>query len=468
MPVRGAVKRIDGSNFWGTLLRVTIVGAGRVGLTTALAFEHLGHEVMCVDNKTDVVDSLERKVVPFHDPALDGLLASTQMRVLSEITAEAASADVVMMCVQTPGLEDGHADLSRVHSVARGVAEVVPEGADIVLAIKSTTPPGTADGVRELVAGVLSERGAKATVRIATNPEFLRQGSALPDTLYPDRVVVGVDDEVAGERMRALYARMIDQSFEGPASAPRSSDISPIWISTKLVNAELIKYGSNAFLATKLTFVNELARLAHSLGGDITDVTYGVGLDPRIGSQYMQAGPGFGGPCLGKDTKALAAVGDDVHEETPLLDAVSVSNEIQRRRIVDRLEETLGSVRGKTIGVLGLSFKAGTDDVTDSPAIGVAAVLLERGATVRAFDPAAEERAQAVHPELAIAYNDHLDAMTDGCDALVLMTDWPEFRHVKWDEIAGRTAGRLVVDSRNFLDRAAVEAAGFTYVGLGR
>lgn len=449
-------------------MRVTIVGAGRVGLTTALALEHLGHEITCVDTTAFVVDSLCRKAMPFHDPALDGLLSSSEMRVLSELTSEAASADVVMICVQTPGLEDGHANLSRVHSVAQQVAELVSDGADAVLAIKSTTPPGTADGVRKLVAEGLQERGSTAMVRIASNPEFLRQGSALADTLYPDRIVVGVDDEVASERMRELYGRIIDQSFEGPDTAPRPAGVSATWISTTPVNAELIKYGSNAFLATKLTFINELARLAHSLGGDITDVTYGVGLDPRIGSQYMQAGPGFGGPCLGKDTKALAAVGDDVNEDTPLLDAVSVSNEIQRRRIVDRLEEALGTVQGKTVGVLGLSFKAGTDDVTDSPAMGVATVLLERGAVVRAFDPAAEERAKATHPDLAIAYNDHADEMTDGCDALVLMTDWPEFLKIDWTDIARRTAGKLVVDSRNFLEREAVEVAGFTYVGLGR
>lgn len=415
-----------------------------------------------------VVDSLCRKVVPFHDPALDGLLASSEMRVLSELTAEAACADVVMISVPTPGLEDGHANLSAVHAVARQVAALVADGSDVVLAIKSTTPPGTADGVRELVSGVLRERGAMATLRIATNPEFLRQGSALSDTLYPERIVVGVEDDVASERMRELYSGIIDQSFDAPASAPRPGEVSPIWISTRLVNAELIKYGSNAFLATKLTFVNELARLAHSLGGDITDVTYGVGLDPRIGSQYMQAGPGFGGPCLGKDTKALAAVGDDAGEETPLLDAVSISNEIQRRRIVDRLEEKLGSVRGSTVGLLGLSFKAGTDDVSDSPAIGVAAVLLERGAAVRAFDPAGEDRAKKAHPELDIAYNDRADGMADGCDALVLMTDWPEFLRIDWGDFARRTRGKLVVDSRNFLDREAVEAAGFTYVGLGR
>jgi UDPglucose 6-dehydrogenase len=449
-------------------LRITIVGAGRVGLTTALAFEHLGHEVTCVDTSAYVVDSLCRKKTPFHDPALDGLLAGSQMRVLSELTADAASAEVVMITVPTPGLADGHADLSMVHAVSRKVAEVVRDGADVVLAIKSTTPPGTADGVRELVACELKKRGARAMVRIASNPEFLRQGSALADTLYPDRMVVGVYDAEAGERMRTLYERIIDQSFEPPASAPRPAEIAPVWISTKPVNAELIKYGSNAFLATKVAFVNELARLSQALAGDIRDVTYGVGLDPRIGSQYLQAGPGFGGPCLGKDTKALAAVGSDAGEQTPVLDGVTASNAIQRQRIVERLEEALGSVEGATIGLLGLSFKAGTDDVTESPAVDVAAQLLARGAKVQAYDPAGEELAQRMHPELGIVYNDHAYNAADGCDALVLMTDWPEFKEIDWRDFARRAKGTLVLDARNYLDGSEVEAAGFRYVGLGR
>lgn len=449
-------------------MHVTIVGAGRVGLTTALALEYLGHEITCVDSSRRVVAALCRRETPFHDPALNGLLAASKMRILPELTPESASADVVMITVPTPGLDDGSANLTYVNAVSGRVAELVEDGGDVVLAIKSTTPPGTADTVRISVADIIEQRGASATVRIASNPEFLRQGSALPDTLYPDRIVVGVDDEVAGERLRELYARIIDQSFDGPSGAPRTASVAPMWIATRPVNAELIKYGSNAFLATKITFVNELARLAHSLGGDITDVTYGVGLDPRIGSQYMQAGPGFGGPCLGKDTRALASVGADVGEETPLLDAVSVSNAIQRRRIVERLEETLGPVKGTTVGLLGLSFKAGTDDITDSPAVGVASLLLERGANVRAYDPAAEERAKESHPEMAIDYNDHVDETPEGCDALVLMTDWPEFLHLDWEHFASRAKGRLVVDSRNFLDRQVVEAAGFKYVGLGR
>ena len=234
------------------------------------------------------------------------------------------------------------------------------------------------------------------------------------------------------------------------------------------MNAELIKYGSNAFLATKLTFVNEIARLAQSLGGDIRDVVEGIGLDPRIGSQYMQPGPGYGGPCLGKDTRALAAVGADCGEETPLLESVSKSNAIQRRHVVDRLEGVLGSLDGATVGLLGLSFKAGTDDVTDSAALDVAALLLERGAIVRAYDPAGEERAKACHPDMAIEYNERPDEMSDGCDALVLMTDWPEFRELDWVHLATRTKQRLVVDARNWLDQEAVEAAGFRYLGLGR
>ena len=315
---------------------------------------------------------------------------------------------------------------------------------------------------------MLAKRGVEATIRVVSNPEFMRQGSALTDTLYPDRVVVGVDDDSVHERMHELYASIVEQSFDAPAGLERPPNVDVTWVRTAPVNAELIKYGSNAFLATKLTFVNEIARLARSLGGDIRDVVKGIGLDPRIGSQYMQPGPGYGGPCLGKDTRALAAVGADFGEETPLLEAVSKSNALQRKHIVDELEGALGSVDGATIGLLGLTFKAGTDDVTDSPALDVAAILLERGAIVRAYDPAGEERAKARYPDLAIEYNERPDEMSDGCDAMILMTDWPEFRDLDWKSLARRVNQSLVVDARNWLDQQAVEAAGFQYLGLGR
>ena len=449
-------------------MRLTVVGAGRVGLTTALALEHLGHDVICVDLSRDVVESLCRRKMPFHDPDLERLLPSSRIQVFRELTDDTASAEVVMIAVQTPGLADGHADLSAVFAVAQGVAGLVGDGADVALAVKSTTPPGTAAKVQEFVDSALAKRGVEATVRVVSNPEFLRQGSALTDTLYPDRVVVGVDDDTAHERMHELYVSIVEQSFAAPAGLERPPNVDVTWVRTAPVNAELIKYGSNAFLATKLTFVNEIARLARSLGGDIRDVVEGIGLDPRIGSQYMQPGPGYGGPCLGKDTRALAAVGADFGEETPLLEAVSKSNALQRRHIVDQLEGALGSLDGTTIGLLGLSFKARTDDVTDSPALDVAAILLERGAIVRAYDPAAEERAKTLHPDLAIEYNERPDEMSDGCDAMVLMTDWPEFRDLDWNNLARRVKRSLVVDARNWLDQRAVEAAGFQYLGLGR
>lgn len=446
-------------------MKVTIIGSGRVGLTTGLAFDYLGHEVTFVDASPEVVAALRSRRLPFHDPSLEPLLSRSALLVLDAVTPEAASADVVMITVPTPGLSDGRADLSAVDAVVAGIGEALSEGTDPVVAIKSTVPPGTAQAAGRALHQALERRGVKAIARVASNPEFLRQGSALADTLYADRVVIGADDGEAERRLLDLYDPVIRQSFPAPPHLPRPEGLEVRVLCTHPVNAELIKYGTNAFLAAKVTFINEIARIAERLGADVTEVARGLGLDPRIGGQYLQAGPGWGGPCLGKDSRALAALASDLGERTPLLDAVQESNEIQRRRIVERVEEALGTLEGATIGLLGLSFKPGTDDVTDSPALAVAAALIERRAAVHAYDPAGEERALEQLP--AIVCHPSAREMLEGCDAVVVMTDWPEFRHLRWERPAsGR--GLTVIDARNCLDRAAVEGAGFRYVGLGR
>ena len=450
-------------------MRVTIIGAGRVGLTTALALDHLGHDVSCVDSSPGVVEDLRKRRLHFPDPGLEGLIAGARLKVDSSITPDAASGEVVMVAVPTPPSPDGHADLSAVHAVSEQVAALTPDGVHAVLAIKSTVPPGTTAGVQRLVDDKLRQRGSSARIALASNPEFLRQGSALADTLYPDRIVVGADDPRAQEVLRELYEPMTRQEFDAPASAPRPASCRcATLLMTRPVNAELIKYASNAFLATKLSFLNEIARLAEKLGADIAAVARGVGLDHRIGPHYFQAGPGWGGPCLGKDARALLAAAEDLGQEMPLLAAAVDSNARQREHIVDRLEAELGSLRGATIGLLGLSFKAGTDDITDSPALDVASLLLERGARVRSYDPIAEERAKMERAELAIEYHDCPAEMSTGCDALVLMTDWEEFKRLSWAELAHKVRRRTVLDARNVLDRREMEAAGFTYLGIGR
>jgi UDPglucose 6-dehydrogenase len=391
------------------------------------------------------------------------------MAVAHGLPPEVAAHEVVMIAVPTPPLSDGHADLSAVGAVAKGVAEVIPDGAELILAIKSTVPPGTAESVQGMVDGILRQRKASGRIAVASNPEFLRQGSALADTLYPDRIVIGTSDSETEARLREMYDDILRQEFDPPAITPRPEGRARVpLISTRPVNAELIKYAANAFLATKLSFLNEIARLAEGLGADVTEVAQGVGLDPRIGQHYFQAGPGWGGPCLGKDARALLALAGDRGQEMPLLAGAVDSNTRQREHIVERLEEAVGSLRGATIGILGLSFKAGTDDTTDSPALDVASLLLQRGARVRSYDPLAEERAKKDHPELSIAYHHCPVQMSVGCDALLVMTEWEEFKNLSWADLGERMRKRTVLDARNLLDRQQVEAAGFTYFGIGR
>jgi UDPglucose 6-dehydrogenase len=448
-------------------MQVAIVGAGRVGLATALALDYLGHRVTCVDANPQVVECLRGGQMPFPDRAIEALMPGARMDVTPGLSPEIAAHEVVMIAVPTPPLPDGHADLSAVEAVARGVAEVIPDDAELVLAIKSTVPPGTAESVQGMVDEFLRRRNTSGRIALASNPEFLRQGSALADTLYPDRIVIGTSDSETEARLRELYADVLTQEFDPPATTPRPEGRTRVpLISTRPVNAELIKYASNAFLATKISFLNEIARLAEGLGADVTEVAQGVGLDPRIGQHYFQAGPGWGGPCLGKDARALLSVAGDQGQEMPLLAGAVASNTRQREHIVERLEGALGSLRGATIGILGLSFKSGTDDTTDS--LDVASLLLQRGAEVRSYDPLAEERAKKDRPELSIAYHHCPLQMSVGCDALLVMTEWEEFKELSWADLSQRMRKRTVFDARNLLDRQQVEAAGFTYLGIGR
>jgi UDPglucose 6-dehydrogenase len=422
-----------------------------------------------VDNSAAVLDALRERRMPFPDPDLEGLLSASGVVFSGVLDAEAVTAPIVMLVVPTPPLPDGHADLSAIRAVVERIAEAIPDGAETLAVIKSTVPPGTTDAMNCRARALLKGKGSNARISFAANPEFLRQGSALADTLYPDRIVVGVDDETSEQRLRELYGPFLTQDFDAPAAAPRPEGLAePPLISTRPVNAELIKYAANTFLATKLSFINEVARYAEKVNGDITDVARGIGLDPRIGPTYLQAGPGWGGPCLGKDTRALVAAAADVGAEMPVLSAVIESNADQREHIVERLEEGLGSLNGRTIGILGLSFKAGTDDTIDSPALDVAELLLKRGATVHSYDPLAEGRARRERPDLAIEYHQSVDGAFTGSDALVLMTDWPEFKTLVWSDVAARMQGKVIIDARNFLDRLELEAAGLQSYAIGR
>lgn len=450
-------------------MRVTIVGTGRVGLTTAIALDYLGHHVSCVDRDEGLLRSLRNGEFPFHEPALPELWHDADIDLSTHLSPASASADILFIAVSTPTLPDGHADTSAVRSVAEQVAQTVPDQADIVVALKSTAPPGTTRTVQQLIDQVLRRRGCTARVATASNPEFLREGSALADMLYPDRIVLGTPDRGSRLSLLNLYRPIIQQDFSPPQGAPRPPGYSsaPV-LATRPINAELIKYAANAFLVTKLSFINELAGLAEQLEADITEVAKGIGLDHRIGPHYLNAGAGWGGPCLGKDARALVGLAADNQHEMTLLSAACTVNARQRRRVVDKLEQALGSLQGATIGILGLAFKADTDDLADSPALDVASQLLQRGAAVHCYDPVAERKAMRQYPELAMEYHDTVSELSRECDALVLMTAWPEFKQLSWPDLGTGMKRKTLVDARNFLDGQLIQQAGFTYVGVGR
>ncbi len=450
-------------------MRVTVVGMGRVGLTTAIAMEHLGHEVTAVDRDERLVDGLRRGELPFHEPGLASLWSYSPIQTATRLSPEHLQSEVLLIAVGTPGLPDGQADTTAVEAAAREIGRLAPDKADLVIAIKSTVPPGTTEHVQDLINTELRHRSVAARIWTASNPEFLREGCALSDTLFPDRVVIGASDSDSAVRLLELYAPIIHQQFSPPEGTPRPAGYTaaPV-VQVRPVEAELTKYAANAFLATKLSFVNELARLAEELGADIEAVTAAIGHDPRIGPHYMKAGPGWGGPCLGKDARALLSTAADKGLHLSVVEAAVNANARQRQHLVERLEAVLGSCQGATIGILGLSFKANTDDVSDSPGLDLASMLLARGATVRCYDPMAEPAAQRQRPDLALQYHTSIDEMIEGCEALVVMTDWDQFRHLPWAQLAKSMRRRTVLDARNILDRRLMEQAGFTYLGVGR
>jgi len=448
-------------------LRVTVLGAGRVGLTTALSLAYSGHEVTCIDKREDVLDSIRRGQPTFYEPGVAELLGQTNVQFSYPLTPESASARVLMVAVGTPPLADGRADLSAVESVASDVASLLPDGGNTVFTIKSTVPPGTSRWIQNLIDDSLAANNAKVTV--AANPEFLRGSSSLMDTLCPDRIVLGTSDAASKATLLELYQPIVDQRFVFPAEITRPNRSRPVpVVTTTPLNAELIKYVSNAFLAARLSFVNEIAGLAERVGGDITQVMYGVGLDPRIGSSYLAAGVGWGGPCFGKDTSALLRLAEDNDYDMPVLQSTIAVNQRQRRAVVEKLERTLGTLQGKTVGLLGLAYKANTGEVHDSPALAVASGLTAAGARVRGYDPMAEAAAKRWYPHVDIEYSRSALEAAHDCDAVMVMCEWQEFKELPLPQLASVMKGKALLDAKNVLDRRSVEQSGLTYLGMGR
>ena len=452
-------------------MEVAVIGAGYVGLTTALSLAYVGHEVVGVDLDTDKVARLNRGELPFYEPHAKEMLALVRERLHFTARYEEAvpQAEVIFIAVGTPPLPDGAPDLSQVRSAAQAIGRHLGEGFTVVVN-KSTVPVGSGNYVEALVRRAFQEaHGGEPDGRLAlaSNPEFLREGQALYDSLYPDRIVVGAEDQRAIEVLRELYEPILEQSFTPPPFLPRPERMGAVpFITTDLASAELIKYGANAFLALKISFINELARLAEKVGADIREVARGIGLDHRIGPRFLQAGLGWGGSCFPKDTAALLAMGREYGLSLGITEAARKVNEDQRRWAVDKLLAELKTLKGRTIALLGLAFKANTDDLRESPALELARLLLDRGAFLRAHDPVALPRARK-EVSLPLEYAETPEEVLRGADAVVLATDWPLYRTWPWQELKPLLRTPLVLDARNFLDGKALADLGYRYLGMG-
>jgi UDPglucose 6-dehydrogenase len=416
-----------------------VIGAGWVGLVSAACFADLGHEVYCRDVVPDKVESLRRGEVPIHEPGLGELLERNRERLhfTLEIGDVLQRAELLFCCVDTPPTLSGDADLSHVHTVV----DEIDDSGDHGLVMKSTVPVGTGRAVARRRRGL----------GYAANPEFLREGNAIDDFLRPDRVVIGVDEaDGLGDRLEALYR-------------PLGAEV----VRTDVASAEMIKLASNAFLATKISFINEIANVSEEVGADVAEVARGMGLDERIGPQFLRPGIGYGGSCFPKDVSALKQLAGNSGYHFQLLTSVIEVNELQKRRTVGKLQKHLGSLVGREVALLGLAFKPHTDDVRDATSLVLAARLQGEGAHVRAYDPVAGPNARDQLGGARLCES-ALEAL-DGADAAVLVTEWPEFAELDWEgEVKARMATPLVVDGRNFLDAGRLRAAGFAYEGVGR
>ena len=432
-------------------MNISVLGTGYVGLVTGACFAEFGVNVTCMDVDAARIQQLANREVPFYEPGLAALvtkgLQSGRLSFTTDLHQAVDTALVIFIAVGTPSNLDGSADLSYVDEVARSIGRRM-KGYKVV-ATKSTVPVGTATRVRDIIK---AHQSKPVNFDVASNPEFLREGSAIEDFMRPDRVVIGVESDHAAAIMKDLYRPLY--LIETP------------FVVTTVPTAEMIKYASNVFLATKISFINEVANLCELVNANVQTVAKAMGLDKRIGAKFLHAGPGYGGSCFGKDTAALIHIGQATGCEMKLASATKRVNEQQRARMVDKIRDTVHGVQGKTLGFLGLSFKPNTDDLRDSPALMIAEHLMKEGCTIRAYDPEGLEGALNALPGL-IGCQDGYDAMT-GADAVVLATEWNQFRNLDWDHVKSLLRVPVFIDLRNVYDPERVAECGLHYVSVGR
>lgn len=432
-------------------MQISVIGTGYVGLVTGACFAEFGVNVLCMDNDAKRIARLEKGDVPFYEPGLTELvskgIAQGRLSFTTELTRSVDHGEVIFIAVGTPPKNDGSADLSFVEEVGRGIARVM--NSYKVVVTKSTVPVGTGTFLRKVISG---SQPKTLLFDIVSNPEFLREGSAIEDFMRPNRVVIGSDSDRAVALMKDLYRPLY--LIETP------------FIVTDIPTAEMIKYASNAFLATKISFINEIATLCERVGADVQMVSKGMGLDKRIGSKFLHAGPGFGGSCFPKDLAALVQMGERAGYSMQIAKAAGEVNSRQRDRMVSKITEVLGEIKGATVGMLGLSFKPNTNDLREAPALTIAQALLDRGIKVRAYDPAALEEGSRLLNGLVPCRSSYEAA--EGADALVLMTEWNEFRNLDFTKLKSLMRQTVLVDLRNIYEPSRVASYGFRHISVGR
>ena len=463
-------------------MRVCVIGTGYVGLVTGVCLAHIGHQVICVDNNEEKVKLMKSGQSPIYEPGLSEIMqAASQAGYLeftSDLGAGVAHGEILFIAVGTPALPNGESDTRYVEAVARGIGANLDGGYKVIVN-KSTVPIGSGDWVRMIVLDGVMERqkslvpaggiaeskpleAITADFDVVSNPEFLREGSAVYDTFNPDRIVLGSTSKRAIAMMQELYAPIVERKVAEDKSLPPV----PVVV-TDISSAEMVKYAANAFLATKISFINEVANICDRVGADITQVANGIGLDSRIGSKFLQAGIGWGGSCFPKDVSALVHTADDYGYEAQLLKATISVNHRQRLIAIEKLQQELKILKGKTVGLLGLTFKPDTDDLRDAPALNLIEQLNRLGAKVKAYDPIISQTGMR-HGLSGVIVETDPERLADGCDALVVVTDWDQFRKLDYVKMAKLMNNPVMIDGRNFLDRETLLSAGFRFLGIGR
>lgn len=462
-------------------MRVCTIGTGYVGLVTGACLAHIGHEVVCVDNNPEKVELMKSGVSPIYEPGLSEIMQSAmsagKLTFTTDLSAGVAHGEILFIAVGTPPLPNGSSDTQYVEAVARGIGQHLEDEYKVIVN-KSTVPIGSGDWVKMLVLDGVAERNKQPSLvgvgdhrqsspltvqfDVVSNPEFLREGSAIYDTLNPDRIVLGSNNQQAIDLMIELYAPIIHRQLaEASTSAPVNL------LTTDLGSAEMIKYAANAFLATKISFINEIANICERVGADVTQVATGIGLDSRIGNKFLNAGIGWGGSCFPKDLAALIHTGADYGYDARLLKATVSVNQQQRTVVIQKLQNSLKILKGKTIGILGLTFKPDTDDLRDAPALDIIQKLIKLGAKVKAFDPIVSSHLGSHSQLTGVSLVGTPKLLAADSDAIVLMTEWPEFQQLDYRELAKLMRSPILIDCRNFLSPQVLVDSGFQHIGIG-